>query len=167
MIIRPMVAADADAVLAIYQAGIDTGHATFESQLPSWEKFDTGHTDECRLVGEIDGAVVGFAVLSKVSSRQVYAGVAEISIYLNPDIRGHGHGTALLTAAVEASEEAGYWTLESLIFPENTVSLRLHERCGFKVIGTKPRHGKMTYGEFAGRWRDVLLLSRRSTKTGR
>lgn len=166
MNIRPLVADDADAVLAIYQAGIDTGHATFESQLPSWERFDQGHIQECRLVGEIDGDVIGFAVLSKVSSRQVYAGVAEISIYLNPEIRGHGHGTALLTAAVESSEDAGYWTLESLIFPENTVSLKLHERCGFKVVGTKERHGKMSYGEFAGRWRDVLLLSRRSTKAG-
>lgn len=122
------------------------------------------HLPDCRLVGEIDGEVIAFAVLSPVSPRHVYRGIAEVSIYLKSGVSGVGHGTRLLNALIEASEVAGMWTLQAMIFPENETSLALHRRCGFRMLGIRRRLGKMSHGPLAGTWRDVALLERRSDK---
>ena len=161
--------ADAAAVLRIYGQGIETGHATFESATPAWEKWDSGHLEACRLVaeaGEAGGEVLGWAALAPVSSRPVYAGVTEVSVYLAEAGRGRGLGRRLLQALIEASEAAGIWTLQAGIFPENEASIRLHEGQGFRVLGTRRRVGRMAQGPFQGRWRDVVLLERRSELTG-
>ena len=148
-------------VKAIYEEGIATGHATFETQAPSWEGWDEKFIQDCRLVVEVDGAVVGWAGLSPVSDRCVYGGVAEVAVYVASEARGQGMGTLLLNALVEASEEAGLWTLQAGIFTENVASVRIHEKCGFRIVGTREGLGKME-----GRWRDVLLLERRSGRVG-
>jgi len=157
MIIRPMTEADAGAVLAIYQAGLDTGEASFETAAPDWAGFDGSRLPAHRLVAVDDGRVVGWAALSPVSDRCVYAGVAEHSVYVAEASRGRGVGRALLDALVAATEAAGIWTLQSGIFPENAPSLALHEKAGFRVVGRRERIGR--HGD---RWRDVLLLERRS-----
>lgn len=145
----------------IYGQGIATGIATFETEVPGWETWDRGHLDVCRLVAEVADEVVGFAVLSPVSSRFVYRGVAEPSIYVAGAARGTGVGHALLGRTVERTEEAGFWTLQTVIFPENVASVRLHERHGFRVVGTRERIGQRD-----GVWRDVLLMERRSASVG-
>lgn len=162
MLIRPMTEADADTVLAIYQAGIDTGDATFETAAPGWAEFDRSRLPEHRLVA-VDGTgrLLGWAALSPVSDRCVYAGVAEHSVYVHSDARGRGLGNALLAALIESTEAAGIWTLQSGVFPENTASIALHERAGFRVVGRRERIGR-----HQGRWRDVLLLERRSSVVG-
>lgn len=159
--IRLMTPDDWDFVRAIYQAGIDTGHATFQQSAPSWADWNESHLAHSRLVVDGEDGVVGWAALSPVSSRCVYAGVAEVSVYVAADARGHGFGRALLDALVTASEEAGLWTLQAGIFPENRGSIVLHERCGFRVVGQRERLGEMN-----GAWRDVVLLERRSPKVG-
>ena len=155
--LREMTASDWDAVRAIYLEGIATGHATFETNAPEWERWDAAHRADCRLVAEGELGVVGFAVLSPVSARQVYAGVAEVSVYVAQHARGAGVGAALLSELVRASEAAGIWTLQAGIFPENAASLALHGRLGFRVVGTRERIGRRD-----GRWRDVVLMERRS-----
>jgi phosphinothricin acetyltransferase len=159
MIIRPMTEADAVAVLAIYQAGIDTGHATFETVAPEWPAFDRSRLPDHRLVATDPdtGRVVGWAALSPVSDRCVYAGVAEDSVYVDEAARGRGVGGALLRALVESSERGGIWTLQTGIFPENTASVALHEKVGFRIVGRRER-----LGQHHGVWRDVLFLERRS-----
>jgi phosphinothricin acetyltransferase len=161
--LRALAPADWPAVKAIYEQGIATGHATFEAAAPAWEAWDQGHLAAGRLAAVETGArgerVVGWAALSPVSGRCVYAGVAEVSVYVAADARGRGVGGRLLTALVRASEEAGLWTLQAGIFPENTPSVALHHAAGFRVVGRRERIGRM--GE---RWRDVLLLERRSPK---
>jgi phosphinothricin acetyltransferase len=154
-----MVAADAEAVLAIYQAGIDTGHATFETTAPGWAAFDTARLPDHRFVAVDDASreVVGWAAVSAVSSRGVYAGVVELSVYVSPGGRGRGHGGALLAALVASTEAAGIWTLQGGVFPENTASIALHERAGFRIVGRRERLAR-----HHGRWRDVLLMERRS-----
>jgi phosphinothricin acetyltransferase len=159
--VEPMRASDWPAVAGIYQQGIDTGDATFETRVPSWEAWDAGHLNAARLVAREEGRVVGWAALSPVSDRCVYGGVAEVSVYVAGAARGRGIGRRLLEALALASEEAGIWTLQAGIFPENGGSAALHERCGFRVVGRRERLGRM-----AGRWRDVLLLERRSKVTG-
>jgi phosphinothricin acetyltransferase len=154
-----MVGADWPAVEAIYAAGIATGDATFEIEPPTWDAFDAGKIADLRLVAEIDGTVVGWAAAGRVSDRCVYGGVAEHSVYVEPTVAGRGIGRALLQSLVEASEAAGYWTLQSGIFPENRASLALHERCGFRVVGTRER-----LGQHMGRWRDVVMVERRSAR---
>lgn len=161
MTIRPLTAADYPRVREIYLEGIATGHATFETGAPDWEGWDRKFLQKCRLVAESDGRVLGWAGLSAVSDRCVYGGVGEVAVYVAAEARGKGVGTRLLDALVEASEEAGLWTLQAGIFPENAGSVRIHEKCGFRVIGTRERLGKM-----GGRWRDVLLLERRSGRVG-
>ena len=161
LIIRPMGADDWPEVRDIYEAGIATGHATFETSAPTWQHWDHAHLDEHRLVATVDGAVVGWAALSPVSDRCVYGGVAENSIYIHPDHRGRGVGRKLLSALIASSEAAGIWTVQTGIFPENTSSLGLHRRCGFRIIGTRQRIGRLH-----GVWRDTLLLERRSTVVG-
>ncbi|MEU9106122.1 N-acetyltransferase family protein [Streptomyces xanthophaeus] len=154
----PMTAAHAAQVLAIYQAGIDEGDATFETTAPTWEAFDASKLAEHRFaaVGE-DGRVLGWIAASAVSERCAYAGVVEHSVYVHPEARGRGVAGALLNALIASTEAAGIWTVQSGIFPENTASLALHERAGFRVIGTRERIGR-----HHGVWRDVVLLERRS-----
>lgn len=150
-----------DRVREIYAAGIATGLATFETGAPDWETWDAGHLEACRHVAELDGEVVGWAALSPVSDRCVYGGVGEVSVYVDPAQAGRGIGSALLRALVEASEAQGLWTLQAGIIAENQTSLHLHEKAGFRVVGRRERLGKLQ-----GRWRDVLLLERRSAVVG-
>ena len=158
----PMAAEHWAEVERIYAAGIATGQATFESTPPTWESFDAGKTREHRLVAlDDDGHVVGWAAASPVSDRCVYAGVIEHSVYVDPAARGRGVGRALLDALLDSAAATGVWTVQSGVFPENVASLALHTAAGFRVVGTRERLGKMTYGPFAGRWRDVVLLEKR------
>jgi phosphinothricin acetyltransferase len=150
-------------VRAIYLAGIATGQATFEQNAPEWEAWDRKHLPACRLVArDTVGQVAGWAALTPYSARAVYAGVAEVSIYIAEAMRGQGVGRRLLSALVDASEAAGLWTLQAGIFPENSASLRLHQGCGFRIVGRRER-----IGQLHGLWRDVLLLERRSLIAGR
>lgn len=162
-----MSADDADQVLAIYQAGIDTGHATFERSAGEWPAFDAGKLETPRLVAvDFDDRVLGWAVLSPTSSRCVYGGVAEVTVYVASRAQGQGVGRMLLEALVQASEAAGIWTLVAGIMVENHASITLHERCGFERLGVRKRLGKMGFGPMKGEWRDVLLLERRSDVAG-
>lgn len=150
------------AVKAIYEEGIATGHATFQKEAPEWSDWDRGHLAHSRLVILTDaGVVAGWAALSPVSSRAVYAGVAEVSIYVRASERGRKAGLLLLRALVEESERHGVWTLQAGIFPENIPSLRIHAHCGFRQVGFRERIGAME-----GVWRDTVLLERRSAKVG-
>jgi L-amino acid N-acyltransferase YncA len=167
--IRPMRAADAEQVLAIYQAGLDTGQASFETAAPSWDRFDASRLPQHRHVAVDAGAgrVLGWVAAAPVSDRRVYAGVVEHSVYIHPEARGRGIGAALLRALIDSTEAAGIWTIESGIFPENASSLRVHERAGFRVVGIRRRLGRHARpGHGPGRWRDVLLLERRSDTVG-
>jgi L-amino acid N-acyltransferase YncA len=166
--VREMTAGDWPSVAAIYQAGIATGHATFEADPPaSWEDFFGRKIKGCSLVALAGReAVAGWAALSPISDRCVYGGVAEVSIYVDPAWRGKGVGRVLIEAAIGSSEAAGIWTLQAGIFPENEASVRLHVGHGFRLIGVRERLGRMGYGPRAGEWRDVLLFERRSRTTG-
>jgi L-amino acid N-acyltransferase YncA len=144
-------------VARIYADGIATGNATFETDVPSWESWDRSHLPEHRLVATQEGRVVGWVAVSPVSDRCVYGGVVENSVYVDESLRGRGIGRRLLDALVESTEAAGIWTIQTGIFPENVESVRLHERVGFEVVGTRKRLGKLN-----GTWRDVLLMERRS-----
>ena len=163
VIIRPMTSADATQVLAIYQAGLDGGEASFETRAPTWEAFDAKLLPAHRHVAAdgTSGQVLGWVAASGVSDRCVYQGVVEHSLYVAPAARGRGVGAALLRALIGSTEAAGIWTIQSGIFPENTASLRLHERAGFRVVGVRTRLGR-----HRGRWRDVVLLERRSARAG-
>ena len=166
MQIRPMTPQDADAVLAIYADGIATYNATFDTEPGTWEMFDTRFLPACRLVAEVDGKVAGWAVLSAASARPVYRGVAEVSVYIGAAARGRGLGKALMGALIEAAEDAGFWTLQGHIFPENDASIALHAKFGFRIVGTRERFGLMSAGPQKGQWRDVTLMERRSTVVG-
>jgi L-amino acid N-acyltransferase YncA len=148
---------DWPAVRAIYEAGIATGDATFETAAPDWPAWDAAHLAGHRLVARVDGRVVGWTALAPVSDRCCYAGVAEDSVYVAPEAQGRGVGRALLEAVVASAERGGIWTVQTGIFPENRASVRLHAACGFRVVGVRERLGRL-----GGRWRDVLLLERRS-----
>ncbi|QSX40187.1 GNAT family N-acetyltransferase [Shewanella cyperi] len=161
MIIRDFCKADFAAVSAIYQMGIDTGHATFQLLAKSWDEWHSSLLPHSRLVAELDGKVVGWAALSPISSRAVYAGVAEVSVYVDTGLGGRGIGQALLSHLVNASEQRGIWTLQAVIFPENLASIALHQKNGFNIVG---RRSKL--GQLHGEWRDVMLLERRSAKVG-
>jgi phosphinothricin acetyltransferase len=149
---------DWPAVRDIYETGIATGHATFETTAPTWEQWNRTHLADHRLVATVEGHVAGWAALSPVSDRCVYGGVAENSIYIHPDHRRRGVGYMLLSALIASSESAGIWTVQTGIFPENVASVALHERVGFRIVGTRRRIGRLD-----GRWRDTLLLERRSS----
>jgi phosphinothricin acetyltransferase len=164
--IEPMKREDWHEVRAIYEEGIATENATFEPVVPDWEKWDAAHIPEPRLVVKVDGRVAAWAALSRVSARKVYSGIAEVSIYVGEKHRGKGIGDALLGALVEASEKAGFWTLQGGIFPENTTSIELHKKHGFRVLGIREKVGKMTFGKRKGQWRDVVLMERRSKVVG-
>ncbi|MEU1690029.1 N-acetyltransferase family protein [Streptomyces hirsutus] len=157
--ILPLAAEHAEQVLAIYQAGIDEGNATFETSAPTWEAFDAARLPWHRFAAlDEDGAVLGWVAASRVSDRCAYAGVVEHSVYVHPAARGRGIASALLKALIDSTESAGIWTIQSGIFPENTASLALHQRHGFRVIGTRERIGR-----HRGVWRDVVLVERRSS----
>lgn len=160
MIVRELAADDWPEVQAIYEEGIRSGDATFETEAPSWEAWDAAHP-RVRLVAERDGVVVGWAALSPASSRRCYRGVGEASVYVAESARGGGVGRALLEQLVERSEDEGYWTLTAGVFPENEASLRLHRACGFRDVGVRER-----IGESGGVWRDVVWLERRSARVG-
>jgi L-amino acid N-acyltransferase YncA len=148
-------------VARIYADGIASGDATFETDVPDWEGWDRSHLPDHRLIATADGRCLGWAAVAPVSGRCVYGGVAEVSVYVAADARGHGVGTALLGALVASSEAGGLWTLQAGIFPENEASVRLHERAGFRPVGRRERLGRLR-----GEWRDVLLMERRSRVVG-
>ncbi|MEV8595052.1 N-acetyltransferase family protein [Streptomyces sp. NPDC052012] len=157
-VIVPLTAEHAEQILAIYQAGIDEGNATFETTAPDWETFDAAKLPDHRFAAlDEDGTVLGWVAATKVSDRCAYAGVVEHSVYVHPAARGRGVASALLKALIDSTERAGIWTIQSGIFPENTASLAVHQRAGFRVIGTRERIGR-----HHGRWRDVVLVERRS-----
>lgn len=161
--IRPLEAGDWADVARIYGQGIRTGDATFERDVPSWPAWDAARHPAARLVAEGEGGgVLGFAALSPVSGRAVYAGVCEVMVYVGDGARGLGVGRRLMDALVDASEAAGIWTLQAGIFPENEASLAVHEAVGFRRVGVRRRIGRF----HDGRWRDVVLLERRSERVG-
>jgi len=160
--IHPLQAADWTAVAQIYADGIATGEATFETEVPGWEMWDASRLPHSRFVARSEaGEVVGWAALSAVSSRCVYAGVAEVSVYVAPAAWGQGIGRQLLQNLIDSAEAAGIWTLQAGIFPENVASVTLHEKLGFRVVGRREKLGQQY-----GRWRDVLFLERRSQTVG-
>jgi L-amino acid N-acyltransferase YncA len=160
MQVRDLRPLDWPEVARIYEQGMRTGQATFETETPSWEDWDAAHLLGHRFVAVEGDAVLGWVALSPVSGRCCYAGVAEDSVYVAEEARGRGVGRALLTSVVESSERAGIWTLQSGVFPENEASVALHLACGFRVVGVRERLGRLH-----GVWRDVLLLERRSEVT--
>jgi phosphinothricin acetyltransferase len=161
-----MVAPDAAEVLAIYQEGLDTGQASFETVAPDWTAFDKAKLPEHRLVAAgTGGELLGWVAVTPVSSRCVYAGVVEHSVYVRAAARGRGVGLALLGALVDSTERSGVWTIQSGVFPENAASLALHARAGFRVVGRRERIGR--HPALPGNpWRDVILLERRSSMVG-
>ncbi|HET6668124.1 MAG TPA: GNAT family N-acetyltransferase [Intrasporangium sp.] len=162
MRIAPLTSRDADEVIRIYQLGIDGRLATFETEAPTWAEFDASRLPRHRFVALDDhGVVLGWVAVTPVSSRQAYAGVVEHSVYVDPAARGRGVGGALLDAVIASTEAAGIWTIQSGIFPENAASLALHRRAGFREVGVRRRIAQLD-----GRWRDVVLVERRSTLVG-
>ena len=148
-------------VKSIYEKGIETGNATFQTAVPTWEEWNNSHVENCRIVVVEDDKVSGWAALTPVSGRCVYAGVGEVSIYVAPEQQGMGIGKSLLNELIKQSEAEGFWTLTAGIFPENKGSLKIHEKAGFKILGIRERIGKMN-----GKWRDTVLLERRSNVVG-
>lgn len=161
-IIENMKETDWQQVSDIYLAGIKTEIATFQSEVPTWEEWDKGHLTTCRLVARNGEKILGWAALSAVSSRCVYAGVAEVSIYVSEEHKGKGVGTSLLNHLIQQSEKEGFWTLQAAIIKENIPSRMLHKICGFREIGYRERLGKMNNGK----WHDVILMERRSKIVG-
>jgi L-amino acid N-acyltransferase YncA len=161
---QPATAVDIDsmrpddwpAVREIYAAGIATGNATFETESPDWERWDASHLVGHRFVARRGGRVVGWVALAPVSDRCAYAGVAEDSVYVSDDARGQGVGRQLLEAVIRSADAADIWTIQTGIFPENAVSIELHQRCGFRIVGVRERLGRV-----AGNWRDVVFMERR------
>lgn len=156
-VIDQMRASDWQQVRSIYLEGIRTGHSTFETEAPSWEQWDQGHLEIARLVMRDGDKILGWAALSPVSKRHAYRGVAELTVYVSDNARGQGIGRALLEALIDESERNGIWTLQASIFPENTASIQLHLRCGFREVGRRERIAMLN-----GVWRDTLLFERRS-----
>jgi len=154
-------ASDWEAVRSIYLEGIATGNATFETDAPDWETWNRNHLSFGRLIARDDISILGWAAFSPVSSRRVYAGVAEVSVYVAAAARGMGVGRSLLVALIDEAERNGLWTLQAGIFPENTASIALHKSSGFREVGRRERIGLLR-----GVWRDVILLERRSRKIG-
>jgi L-amino acid N-acyltransferase YncA len=166
--ISAMAAADWPEVRQVYQEGIDTGHATFETTAPAtWEEFSRARLPVgCLIARDESGRLAGWIALSPVSARRVYAGVAEVSVYVAATRRGAGVGDRLLRELIEVADAAGIWTLQSSTFPENAASIALQVKHGFRPVGTRERIARMSRGPFAGRWRDTVLLERRSPVAG-
>jgi phosphinothricin acetyltransferase len=160
-IIDPMRPGDWDQARAIYLEGIATGQATFETEAPDWEQWDAGHLKECRLAARSGDRLLGWAALSPTSKREVYAGVAEVSVYVAAEARGRGVGGALMKALIEASERCGVWTLQSSVFPENRASVALHLNHGFRELGRRER-----IAQLHGVWLDTVVFERRSPFVG-
>jgi phosphinothricin acetyltransferase len=152
---------DWPAVRNIYSEGMATGNATFETETPEWTKWDQHHLQECRLIARDRARVLGWAALTPVSTRRVYSGVAEVSVYVAAEARGRGVRKMLLQSLIEHAERCGIWTLQAGIFPENVPSVALHKLCGFREVGLRQK-----LGQRSGVWRDVLLLERRSSSVG-
>lgn len=149
-------------VAAIFKEGIASGNANYTNTVPNFEEWNAGHIEKCRFVATIDGKVAGWAALSPTSSREVFSGVVEVSIYIAKSCRGNGIGEILLNHIIAESEKAGIWTVQAYIFEENLPSLKLHEKCGFYKVGVRKNMAK----DFKGRWRNNVLLERRSSKAG-
>jgi L-amino acid N-acyltransferase YncA len=160
--IRPMTIEDWIPVAEIYRQGIETRNATFETEIPTWDKWDSSHLKSCRIVASAVNTTVAWAALVPVSKRKVYSGVAEISIYVSNKYKGQGIGTRLLEKLITESEKEGFWTLQAVIFPENIASLKIHQDLGFRKVGFREKIGKMD-----GNWRDTILLERRSKIAGK
>jgi phosphinothricin acetyltransferase len=161
--LRELRAEDWPDVAEIYRQGMATGVATLETEVPSFEKWDGAHVKKCRIVAVREGSVVGWIALSPVSGRRVYAGVAEVSIYVSERHRGQKLGETLLNAMITESEKEGFWTLQSGIHEKNAASVALHHRCGFRTVGIRERLGR----DGEGQWCSILLLERRSARVGR
>ena len=157
IVVRPLLKTDWQSVSKIYDEGIATGIATFETEVPTWELWNEKYIEHCRIVAELDREVVGFAVLSQVSKRKVYKGVAEVSVYVSNSHKGQHVGETLLNHLIKESEANGFWTLQAAIFSENKASIKLHEKCGFRVVGVREKIGK-----FKSKWHDNHFLERRS-----
>ena len=161
-----MVTTDAEAILKIYEEGIQTGHATFEAEVPDWHKWDSGHLTQCRWVAEEGDTVLGWGALTKVSPRKVYSGVAEVSIYVSLNAQNQDIGSILLERLISSSEESSFWTLKAQVFPENNISLYVHEKQGFRKSGTRRQLAQMSYGSMACEWTDPVLMERRNKIVG-
>jgi phosphinothricin acetyltransferase len=162
--LRPLHSTDWAAVESVFADGIATGHATFEAEPPTWERFDSGKVAHSRFVAvDVDGTVLGWVAASPVSSRPVYSGVVEHSVYVRGSARGRGVGRALLERFIASAEENDVWTIQSSIFPENAASIGLHTEFGFRSVGSRERIALMTYGPMAGQWRDTVLMEWRSS----
>ncbi|RUT79731.1 GNAT family N-acetyltransferase [Ancylomarina longa] len=159
--IREMTEQDASRILEIYEMGLLTRNATFETRVPSWSDWDLNHLRHTRFVYEENGKVIGWLALSPVSQRKAYEGVAEVSVYLDTNHLGKGIGSLLMDKGIGSSEKEGIWTLFSSVFPENVATIKLHEKFGFRIIGTREKIAQMD-----GKWRDTLLLERRSSVIG-
>lgn len=157
MTVRPFIKQDWTSVSRIYAKGLATGIATFETEVPSFEVWDSKFINSCRLVAEIDSEVVAFAVLSQVSKREVYKGLAEVTVYVDDKNQGKGIGCLLLTELIKCSESNGFWTLQAGVFSQNIASIKLHEKCGFRVVGVREKIGQRN-----GKWYDNHFLERRS-----
>lgn len=162
MQIIPLLSSDWEVVKRIYEEGIATGNASFQTAAPTWEEWDLAHAKNPRLVFIENNEILGWAAITPVSGRCVYAGVGEVSVYVSAAARGKGIGKKLLLALIAESEKENYWTLQAGIFPENTASLSIHKACGFRVIGIREKIGQMN-----SVWRDTVLLERRSSVTGK
>jgi len=154
---KPMVKTDWPLVAEIYKQGIDTGNATFETQVPAWEKWDSSHVPLCRIIAQTENNIVGWAALVPVSARKVYSGVGEVSIYISDKFQGLKIGSKLLKQLIAESEKNGFWTLQSVVFPQNKASIKIHQDNGFRIVGYREKIGQMN-----GNWRDTILLERRS-----
>jgi phosphinothricin acetyltransferase len=161
LIIDNLTVDDWEQVRAIYLEGIRAGQATFEITAPTWDQFDADHLTECRLIARAQNQIIGWAVLSPVSRRKAYEGVAEVSVYVAKNYQGRGVGKTLLCTIIDMSERFGIWMLQGATFPENTASLRLQERCGFRVVGRRERIARQH-----GVWRDTIITERRSQLVG-
>jgi L-amino acid N-acyltransferase YncA len=156
--VRPLTPDDWPDVARIYAAGIATGNATFETEVPTWERWDAAHLIDHRFVAAVNGTVIGWIALTAYSDRCCYEGVADLSVYVSPETQGRGVGRLLVESVVASSERSGIWTLQAGVMAENTASLALHQRCGFRIVGTRERIGALN-----GEWRNVVLLERRSS----
>jgi len=164
--VEPMTEAHWPDVRRIWAAGLATGHASFAAEPPAWERFDADRLAEHRFVALVDGQVAGWVAVSPTAARPEYAGVVEHSVFVDPSAAGHGVGRALLDRLIASTETAGIWSIRSAIFPENAASLALHRVAGFRVVGTRERVARFGYGPMAGKWRDVVLVERRSRVVG-
>ncbi len=164
--IENMSFADWPMVKEIFLEGVTTGNATFEDDSPEWEEWDSSHIKECRYVARNGNKILGWAALTPLSDRCIYAGVAEISVYVAKESQGIGIGKKLLSSLINGSEQIGIWTLQAGVFAENIASIVIHKKLGFREIGYREKLGKMSYGPFKGKWRDVVLFERRSRITG-